>query len=89
MFNLVYKEHVQQVTTMNWGMSIGVKGLNIFCYADNILLASTTITGIQVTIDACPDYAQAHGLISMRPKPPGEPSKESHILLQKHHWCKG
>ena len=35
---------------------------NIFCYADDILLARTIITGLQVMIDVCTDYVEAHGL---------------------------
>ena len=62
MFNLVYQELVQRVNEMNCGISIGDKHFNIFCYADDILLASTTITGLQVMIDVCKDYVEAHGL---------------------------
>ena len=62
MFNLVYQELVQRVNEMNCGISIGDKHFNIFCYADDILLASTTITGLQVMIDVCTDYIEAHGL---------------------------
>ena len=62
MFNLVYQELVQRVNEMNCGISIGDKHFNIFCYADDILLASTTITGLQVMIDVCTEYVEAHGL---------------------------
>ena len=62
MFNLVYQELVQRVNEMNCGISIGDKRFNIFCYADDILLASTTITGLQVMADVCTDYVEAHGL---------------------------
>ena len=62
MFNLVYQELVQRVNEMNCGISIGDKHLNIFCYADDILLVSTTITGLQIMIDVCTDYVEAHGL---------------------------
>ena len=62
MFNLVYQELVQRVNELNCGISIGDKRFNIFCYADDLLLASTTITGLQCMIDACTDYVQAHGL---------------------------
>ncbi len=60
--NLVYEELVQRVNEMNCGIRIGDKHFNIFCYADDILLASTTITGLQVMIDVCTDYVEAHGL---------------------------
>ena len=62
MFNLVYQELVQRVNELNCGISIGYKRVNIFCYADDLHLASTTITGLQCMIDACTDYVQAHGL---------------------------
>ena len=62
MFNLVYQELVQRVNEMNCGTSIGDKHFNIFCYADDILLASTTKAGLQVMIDICTDYVEAHGL---------------------------
>ena len=62
MFNLVYQELVQRVNELNCGISIGDKRFNSFCNADDLLLASTTITGLQCMIDACTDYAQAHGL---------------------------
>ena len=62
MFNLVYQELVQHVNEMNCGISIGDKHFNIFCYADDILLTSTTITGLQGMIDVCTDYVEAHGL---------------------------
>ena len=60
MFNLVYQELVQRVNEMNCGISIGDKHFNIiFCYADDIHLASTTITELQVMIDVCTDYVEA------------------------------
>ena len=61
MFNLVYHELVQRVNELNCGISIGDERFNMFCYADDLLLASTTITGLQCMIDACTDYVQAHG----------------------------
>ena len=62
MFNMVYQELVQRVNELNCGISIGDKRFNIFCYSDDLLLASTTITGLHCMIDACTDYVQAHGL---------------------------
>ena len=56
-FNMMYQELVQRVNEMNCGVSIADKRFNIFCYADDIVLASTTIT-----IDVCTDYVEAHGL---------------------------
>ena len=78
MFNLVYQELVQRVDELNCGISIGDKRFNIFCYADDILLASTMVTGLQCMLDVCTDYIQAHGLncnasktsLTIKGKPP-------------------
>ncbi len=60
---------------------------NIFGYADDILLASTTITELQVMIDVCTDYVEAHGLnfnasktnLTIKGKPPF--TSEATLLL--------
>ena len=61
-FNIVYQELVHQVNLMDCGITIADKHFNIFCYADDILLASATITGLQAMLDVCSDYVEAHGL---------------------------
>ena len=58
----MYQELVQRVNELTCGISIGDKRFNIFCYADDLLLSSNTVTGLQCMIDACTDYVQAHGL---------------------------
>ena len=62
LFNLVYQELVQQVNAVDYGISLGNKCFNIFCYADDLLLASAAITGLQAMVDACTDYVESHGL---------------------------
>ena len=62
LFNLVYQELVQHVNAMDCGISIGNKCFNIFCYADDLLLASATFTGLQAMVDACTDYVKSRGL---------------------------
>ena len=61
-FLVVNVKYIQRVNELNCGISIGDKHFNIFCYDDDILLASTIITGLQVMIDVSPDYVEAHGL---------------------------
>ena len=56
---------------------------NIFCYADDILLTSTTITGLQVMVDVCMDYVEAHGLNFNASKPTG-PSNEATLHLRSN-----
>ena len=47
---------------MNVGITIGGNNFNAICYADDILLCSTTITGLQFLIDEANEYIQNHGL---------------------------
>ena len=47
---------------MDCSISIGNMCFNIFCYADDLLLASATITGLQAIVNACTDYVECHGL---------------------------
>ena len=35
---------------------------NTFCYADDILLCSLTVTGLQRMIDIANEYVSSHGL---------------------------
>ena len=46
------------------GINIGGENFNIFCYADDILLASTTVSGkgLQKLIDSAVKYVEGHGL---------------------------
>ena len=62
LFNLEYQELVQHINAMDCGIGIGNKCFNIICYADDLLLASATITGLQAMVDACTDYVESHGL---------------------------
>ena len=44
------------------GITIGDTRFNVFCYADDVLLMSTTITGLQSFINTAVDYVDKHGL---------------------------
>ena len=39
-----------------------MKSYNVFCYADDLILTSLTVTGLQSLIDVSRDYITAHGL---------------------------
>ena len=45
-FNLFYKDLITEVNNLDCGTRIGSQNYNIFAYADDILLISTTITGL-------------------------------------------
>ena len=44
------------------GISIASHRFNVFCYADDIFLASTTVTGLQRLINCAVNYISNHGL---------------------------
>ena len=61
LFNLFYKDLIDELENKDGGISIkGVK-FNVFCYADDILLASTTATG-QRLINCANLYVSKWGL---------------------------
>ena len=47
LFNIFYRELIEVLSKSNTGIIIENKKYNVFCYADDILLSSTTITGLQ------------------------------------------
>ena len=44
------------------GISVDNLKFNVFCYADDLLLASTTASGLQSLIDCADNYITGHGL---------------------------
>ena len=44
------------------GLCVAKKRYNVFCYADDLLLASTTVTGLQTLINVANEYIVKHGL---------------------------
>ena len=51
-FNLFYKDLITELNNLDCGTRIGSQNYNIFAYADDILLISTTVTGLQTLIDS-------------------------------------
>ena len=51
LFNLMYQDIVNELSEMNVGISINNTTYNTFCYADDLLLCSLTISGLQKLID--------------------------------------
>ena len=47
-------------TCINW--TIGKYKYNAFCYADDVLLTSTTVSGLQSLMDTANEYITQHGL---------------------------
>ena len=51
LFNIFYEELIGKLHEQDCGISIKGNNYNVFCYADDILLASTTPSGLQTLID--------------------------------------
>ena len=61
-FNLFYLELIDDLNDMNVGVSIGGHNFNVICYADDILLCSTTSSGLQCLINRANEYISMYGL---------------------------
>jgi exonuclease III len=62
MFNLFYKDMIDELSCHTGGCSIDDMKFNVFCYADDVLLVSTTVTGLQSLINCANVYVTNHGL---------------------------
>ena len=61
-FNLLYEEMVNQLNSMDCGIKIGNCNYNTFCYTDDLLICSLTVSGLQNMIDAAVSYIESHDL---------------------------
>jgi len=62
LFNVFYRDLIAELNAQRCGISIDGCSYNAFCYADDILLASTTPSGLQKLIDTAVKYITKHGL---------------------------
>ena len=62
LFNLFYKEIVSLLNDTEAGICVNQNRYNAFCYADDILLTSTTITGLQTLINKANVIIKSQGL---------------------------
>jgi len=79
LFNLIYQDMMQELSESTGGLSIGNSSYNVFCYADDILLMSMTITGLQKIMACANRYIAAHGLSF-------NAAKSSCVVFGKHHF---
>ena len=54
---------IQDLSEAVGGIKIGRSSFNVYCYADDILLTSVTVTGLQGLIDRANAYIVDHGLV--------------------------
>ena len=62
LFNLFYQEMVENINNTTGGLKVNNMSYNIFCYADDVLLASSTVTGLQHLINCAVSYVSKYGL---------------------------
>lgn len=62
LFNLFYRDLINQLRTERCGIIINDSTYNVFCYADDLLLSSTTPSGLQRLINVASNYIVQHGL---------------------------
>jgi hypothetical protein len=63
LFNVFYQDMIAQLSSMDCGVQIAGNRFNTFCYADDVLLASTTPSGLQSLTDCCELHNQQWTLI--------------------------
>ena len=55
-FNLFYRDLIYTISKSDRGISLRGKTYSVFCYADDLPIASTTSTGLEALIDLCGSY---------------------------------
>ena len=57
-FNVFYKDLINTLQNCNHGVDINGLHLSTFCYADDILLCSLSVTGSQEMINIATEYIE-------------------------------
>ena len=60
--NIFYQDMIVELSNTIVGICIENTSYNVSCYADDVLLTSTTVTGLQRVIDVADKYISSHGL---------------------------
>ena len=76
-FNVFYEDLIDNISHSDRGISLRGETYNVFCYADDLLITSTTVSGLQSLIDMCDSYICQHGLRF-------NPNKTSCTTVGKH-----
>ena len=62
LFNISYQELIDRLSSHHCGISINKNSYSAFCYADDLILMSLTITGLESLINIFRNYITSHGL---------------------------
>ena len=55
-FNVFYEDLIDNISHSDRGISLRAETYNVICYADDLLITSTTVSGLQSLIDMCDSY---------------------------------
>ena len=61
LFNLFYQEVIDSLSKWTGGIQIGENSYNVFCYADDAVLTSLGVTGLQDLINSAKSFIVSHG----------------------------
>jgi hypothetical protein len=61
-FNVFYEDLINDLQSCNHGVTIKGLHINTICYADDILLCSLSVSGLQKMINISTNYIESHGL---------------------------
>ena len=84
-FNLLYEDLINNISHSDSGISLRGETYNVFCYADDLLITSTTVSGLQSLIDMCDSYICQHGL-RFNPNKTRCTTVGKHRLLSQPKW---
>ena len=62
LFNLFYEDLINQLSDCIGRININDHSFNVFCYADDLLLTSLTVSGLQIMICVANKYIRDNGL---------------------------
>ena len=59
---MFYQDILNKLSSYAGGIQINNKSYNVFCYADDLILTSLSVTGLQTVINTASRYIVSHGL---------------------------
>ena len=59
---MFYQDLVNKLSNCACGIQINNESYNVFCYADDLILTSLSVTGLQTLINTASRYIVSHGL---------------------------
>ena len=62
LFNMFYQTLINKLCESNLGVIINNRKYNTLCYADDVILMSTTVTGLQSLINTAVEHITDRGL---------------------------